>query len=113
MCTLYENIKSLCVEKGITGGKMCVDLKISKSLMTSLKSGRTQSISLDNAHKIADYFGVSVDRVLYGENENKPTTDNDDELTEKQRAAFDLISNMSDEDIDAFIRIASAMVNRS
>ena len=70
MCTLYENIKSLCEENGVTGGKMCVDLGISKSLMTSLKSGRTQNISVDNARKIAEYFNVSVSRVL-GTDQNK------------------------------------------
>ena len=80
MCTLYNNIKALCDEKRVTGGRMCVDIGISKSLMTSLKSGRTQSISTENAQKIADYFGVTVDRVLYGENENKSTADNDDGL---------------------------------
>ena len=64
MCTLYENLLSLCAEKGITGGKMCTDIGISKSLMTGLKKGRRSGISTETAQKIADYFGVSVDRVL-------------------------------------------------
>lgn len=64
MCTLYESILSLCVERGIKGGKMCVDLGLSKSLMTDLKSGRKKGITAETAQKIADYFSVSVDRVL-------------------------------------------------
>lgn len=64
MWTLYASILSLCAERGIKGGKMCVDLGLSKSLMTDLKSGRKKGITADTAQKIADYFNVSVDRVL-------------------------------------------------
>lgn len=66
MSTLYENIKELCEAKGISGGKMCLEIGISKSTLTSLKNGRTKAIKTENIQKIADYFGVSVDRVLYG-----------------------------------------------
>ena len=69
MSTLYESILSLCEEKGIKGGKMCVDLGISKSLMTDLKKGRKYGITAQTAQKIADYFGVSVGRVLGQEND--------------------------------------------
>ena len=64
MCSLYESILSLCVERGIKGGKMCVDLGLSKSLLTDLKAGRKKDITTETAGKIADYFGVTVDRVL-------------------------------------------------
>ena len=70
--TLYENVTSLCTEKGIKGGKMCVDLGISKSLMTKLRDNPARQITSETAKKIADYFGVSVERVLTGEKENAP-----------------------------------------
>lgn len=73
MGTLYENITSLCTEKGIKGGKMCVDLGISKSLMTKLRDNPARQITSETAKKIADYFGVSVERVLTGEKENAPS----------------------------------------
>lgn len=73
MGTLYENITSLCTEKGIKGGKMCVDLSISKSLMTKLRDNPARQITSETAKKIADYFGVSVERVLTGEKENAPS----------------------------------------
>lgn len=72
MGTLYENITSLCTEKGVKGGKMCVDLGISKSLMTKLRDNPARQITSETARKIADYFGVSVERVLTGEKENAP-----------------------------------------
>lgn len=67
MSTLYENIRNLCSEKNIKPGRMCVDLDLSKSLMTDLKAGRKKTIRADTAQKIADYFGVTVDRVLGAE----------------------------------------------
>ena len=71
MGTLYESIKTLCDSAGIKPGKMCVDIGISKSTVTDLKSGRRDSVSLETAQKIADYFGVSVDRVLGSEQKEK------------------------------------------
>ena len=89
MWTLYESILSLCQERGIKGGKMCVDLGLSKSLMTDLKSGRKKGITAETAQKIADYFSVSVDRVLNGPgNENTPAlTEKDERDIEKHLAA--------------------------
>lgn len=82
MWTLYESILSLCQEHGIKGGKMCVDLGLSKSLMTDLKSGRKKGITAETAQKIADYFSVSVDRVLNGPGTKKaPTQEGEREIT--------------------------------
>ena len=72
MSTLYDVIKSLCDEKGITGAKMCNDIGLSKGLMTGLKMGRRQTVTTDTAQKIADYFGVSVERVLGSEQQKSP-----------------------------------------
>lgn len=66
MGTLYENIMSLCAQKGVKGGKMCVDLGISKSMMTKLRDNPNRQITSETAKKIADYFGVSVDYILNG-----------------------------------------------
>jgi hypothetical protein len=40
MGTLHERIISLCKERGITGGRLCSDLKMSKGTLTDLKMGR-------------------------------------------------------------------------
>ena len=67
MNTIYENISKLCELHGITGAKMCKDIGIGKSLMTSLKSGRTKSINAKTAVKIAEYFDVPVGAITGGE----------------------------------------------
>ena len=64
MGTLYENILSLCDEKGIKPGKMCVEAGVSKGLISDLKAGRKKSVQIETAKKMADYFHVSVDRVM-------------------------------------------------
>ena len=69
MSTLYENILSLCDERGIKPGKMCVEAGVSKGLISDLKAGRKKSIQIETAKKMADYFHVSVDRVMGVETE--------------------------------------------
>ena len=111
MGTLYENITSLCNERGIKGGKMCTDIGISKGLLTDLKMGRRTGVSAVTAQKIADYFGVSVAYLLGKETAKAPTENGerkdvlDDvdiafygeykELTEEDRATIrDMVSVM-------------------
>ena len=77
MCTIYNNIKSLCDERGVKPGRMCVELGMSKSILTGLKNGTKKNIQTDTAQKIADYFGVTVDRVLG--TEKAPATEGEGE----------------------------------
>ncbi len=118
MCTLYESIRSLCTERGITGGRMCVDLGLSKSLMTDLKAGRKKGITAETARKIADYFDVSVDRVLG--NTTKPLINDDEELTNylemlktrpEMRMLFQISQNATREEVEQAVRIIEALRN--
>lgn len=70
MCTLYERINELCKAKGISGSRMCLDLGLSKSTLSDIKSGRKKGISTATAQKMASYLGVSVGYLL-GEEETK------------------------------------------
>ena len=114
MWTLYESILSLCKERGIKGGKMCVDLGLSKSLMTDLKSGRKKSITAETAQKIADYFSVSVDRVLNGPETKKAPTDgerivSDDDIMFALWGDFD---DVDEDDLDDVKRYAAFVRER-
>ena len=73
MGNLYSTIISLCKQKGITGGKMCTDLGISKGTLTDLKMGRQKSLSAGKAQMIAAYLGVSVGYLLGEETKKAPT----------------------------------------
>lgn len=68
MCNMYQIIEDLCGSKGITVGKMCADLTISRGTLGDLNKGRTQKLSAGTMEKIAAYFGVSIDYLLGKEN---------------------------------------------
>ena len=70
MCILYKRITDLCKQKGVSGSRMCLDLGLSKSTMSDMKSGRKKGLNASTAQKIANYFGVSVGYLL-GEEEKK------------------------------------------
>ena len=67
MADLYENIAKLCRNRGTTGGRLCTELGFSRSTLSDLKAGRINSLSSQKLQKIADYFSVSVDTLLTGE----------------------------------------------
>lgn len=64
MSNLYKNIMDLCVQRGISGYRMCRETGIQPSILTDLKMGRQKSLSAINAERIASYFGVSVRELL-------------------------------------------------
>lgn len=113
MATLYETLDALCKEKGVKGGRMCLDLGISKSLMTDLKSGRKKSVNAETAQKLASYFGVSVGYLL-GEEEmsiKKEQPIEYDGLSKKQKALINKVMQMSDAELDRFDKILSLVEN--
>lgn len=67
MNNIYENISALCLKHGISGGRLCEDIGISKSTLTELKKGRQKGLSASVAQKIADYFGVTVADLLHND----------------------------------------------
>ena len=74
MCTLYERIIELCKANGVSGSRMCLDLGLSKSTLSDIKSGRKKGISTTTAQKMASYLGVSVGYLLGEEETEKAPT---------------------------------------
>ena len=111
MNELYERIKCVCKERGVSVSKMCTDIGISKSTLSSLKNGGTKSLSAPIMKKISDYLEVSVDWLMgytdtrtyivqkppsihvpltvADENEKKPPAETDEELDELLERARD------------------------
>lgn len=86
MCNLHENIFALCNERGITPGALCGELGFRRSVLSDLKNGRKKSLDTTTLMKIAEFFNVSVDYLLTGEETKKAPT-----LTDERQ--------VSDEDI--------------
>ena len=76
MSNLYNRIHDLCVEKGISVGKMCTELSISRGNLTELKKERMKTLKAENLTKIANYFNVSIDYLL--DNSENPTVPRND-----------------------------------
>lgn len=113
MCTLHSRITELCKERGISGSRMCLDLGLSKSTLSDLKSGRKKSFTMETAHKIASYLNVSVGYLLgeeeKGEKKEQPT--GFDGLSKKQKSLIKKVMQMSDADLDKFDKILSLVEN--
>lgn len=118
MSIFYERIARLCRERGISGGRMCGDLGISRSMLTDLKMGRKKTVGADTAAKIASYLGVSVDYLTGNSDEKKLLVNNDEELTEylealknrsEMRMLFNLAKNASKEDVERAVKIIEAL----
>ena len=113
MCTLHSRIIELCKERGISGSKMCLDLGMSKSTLSDLKSGRKKSFTAETAHKIASYLGVSV-AYLLGEEEKDEKKEQPPEmegLSEKRKAFIYKVMQMSDAELDRLDQILSLVEN--
>ena len=64
MCNLYDRIKNACAQRGLTVSAMCLQLGMSKSVMSDLHSGRKKTLSADTLGKIAEFLQVSADSLL-------------------------------------------------
>jgi len=98
MSSIYERITKLCNEKDITGYRLAKDLGLSPGFITDLKSGRLKGMSAVKANKVANYFGVTVDYLLNGE-EKTPDTDSVERKEDEQlKLADSLFESLSEED---------------
>lgn len=67
MCNLYDRIKTACESKGITVSALCLQLGMSKSVLSDLKSGRKKTLSAETLGRIAAHLQVSTDSLLGSE----------------------------------------------
>lgn len=107
-----EIIKELCEEKGVTIKKMEQDIGISAN--SSFK-WKTRTPSAENLLKLSEYFGVSTDYILTGEQSGVSKENYYDVETEmlarelqknkELRAIFDVAKGMPKERLDAFYNL--------
>lgn len=61
---IYDRISELCSQRGITPGRLCAELGMSRGTITDLKMGRKKDLYARTAYRIAKYFDVSVGYLL-------------------------------------------------
>jgi len=108
LCTLYKTIIDLCDKKGVSGIRMCLDLGLSKSTLSNMKSGRTAGLSASTAQKIASYLGVSVGYLLGEEQKEKPVQE--DELSENVKKLVDFAKSVPDDKVELVLKLMRTIV---
>ena len=110
MCTLYERIQELCKEKGVSGSRMCLDVGLSKSTLSDIKSGRKKGISTATAQKIAAYFDVSVGYLLGEEEIKKEQPTENDGLSEKRKALMQFAMSVPEDKAEMILQVMKTIL---
>lgn len=100
----YDVFTALCERKGVSPNKALTDCGISRTSTAKWREGAIpRGVTLQ---KLADYFGVTTDYLLIGEETKKaPTQEGERKLTDREiKAAFlgGLADGLSDEEIDGY-----------
>ena len=115
LSTLYNRITELCKTKGVTGSRMCLDLGMSKSILSDIKNGRKKGISTATAQKMAAYLDVSVDYLLEEESdinisEKKEQPTEYDGLSDKRKALIDFAMSIPDDKAEMILQVMKTIL---
>ena len=95
----FARFETLCKQKGVSKQKACLDCGLSRTAWNKWKAGAVPNG--EALQTLADYFGVTTDYLLTGEETKKAPTDGEREVTEHEiKAAFFRGADMTDEEID-------------
>ncbi len=87
MSILYETIATLCQKKQLSIAALCRKANVSAGIISDLKTGRKNTISVETATKLAAALEVSADALT-----GAPTQDGDPLL-----ALYDQVKDLLDE----------------
>lgn len=114
----YDLFCELCEKKGVSVTKATVEIGLSRTIGTKWKrTGATPNG--DTLNKIADYFGVTTDYLLTGEEKETAAIDViDDDLREyldelrsrpEKRLLFSVTKNATKSQIEAIVKMIEEM----
>ena len=89
--TIYERIESLRKSKGLSQGKLEKQLGFSNG---SISKWKNSTPKVERLQKLADFFGVSVEYLMTGEEDEQKEKDNTD-LKQKYRELEELLRSDS------------------
>lgn len=112
MSEMYNQIETICKERGTNITQMCRELSIPRSVFSELKAGRTRRLSSKYLSQIASYFNVSADYLLG--TEKQPVLPKEDGLPEDEFIAFygevkDHLDKEDLEDLKTFMRMRAEL----
>lgn len=142
MDDLYKLIEGKCKERNIKISKLCTDVGIRQSILSDLKHGRTKTLSVPTASKLAEYFGVDITEFLDYANEDsaesyyegwkdaceaswvppefrdgfakkqQPAPTNGDELAEDDKRIIELLHQLTPENRERVFEIIKALASQ-
>ena len=104
----YDLFSNLCIKKGVSPSKACIDMGLSRSLAAKWKNTKATP-SADVIAKIADYFGVSAGYLLGREEKTSSKDVTDSEI----KFALFGDPNFDDEDFEDVKRYAQFVAQRN
>ena len=110
MSTLYNRITELCKAQGVSGSRMCLDLGMSKSILSDIKSGRKKGVSTETASRMAAYLNVSVGYLLGEEEEKKEQPTEYGELSEKRQALMDFAMSVPEDKAELLLQVMKTIL---
>ena len=114
---MYEIFEKLLLSHGVSTYRFCMDTGISQSTISTWKK-KKNTITSDIGKKIAEYFNVSLDYLLTGEDKGERKYYLNDETAQvaqdifenkELRALFDVGKDMEPEDLRALHNMALAL----
>lgn len=99
----YDTFHKLCLDKGVSDSRACTDMGLSRSYAAKMKN-KDGTPSMDSLSAMSEYFGVSVDYLLHGDEpqKEKPTAQGG-ELTEKDAALIKWFRSLPEERLRAIL----------
>lgn len=116
MSELYNRINHLCKERGTNITALCRDAKVARSVMSELNMGRTKTITLETASKLADALKITVDELMgTGQKQLTPTLTEKDErditFDDFTYAMQNEYKDLSDNDKEILLSLAKQLKN--
>ena len=65
-----EQLKLLRIKRGLTQEQVALAIGVSRPTYTSIESGKKQQLDLNEAQKLSNFFGISLDELVSGSFEN-------------------------------------------
>ena len=105
---VFDNIEAVCKERGISVSALCNAVGIRPSVLGELKHGRTKTITLATAQKIANYLGVSVARIA-GEEQSEKEQMLEQFFTPECKFLFDASKKFTLNELKTAVKVAEAL----
>lgn len=106
----YDNVLKLCEARGVKITNVITELGFSQGNLSNWKNGRVPRA--DSIKKLADYFGVPVDALIYGDGAaSNPAPAIIAGVSDTKREMIELILSLPDEKVKRLHQITKAALD--